>query len=114
MLVPLTTAATPVEWDEVTLTDLIPDDLESTQEEGGTFGELPSPASQVKNYKKWHKDFVTWVYRNHTLEIWKSPLLKLTSSPGESERDFRLRVQQLTRETRDEKQKPYGKNMQKK
>ena len=65
--------------------------------------ELPAPASQVKNYKKWHKDFVTWVYRNHTLEIWKSSAFKITSDSGESERDFRIRIQQLTRETRDEK-----------
>ena len=103
VLVPLTNNATPVEWDDVTNTDLLPDDLESGQEEGGIFGELSAPASQAKNYKKWHKDFVTWVYRNHTLEIWKSPALKITSDSGESERDFRLRVQQLTRETRDKK-----------
>lgn len=103
VLVPLTNNATPVEWDDVTNTDLLPDDLESGQEEGGIFGELLAPASQAKNYKKWHKDFVTWVYRNHTLEIWKSPALKITSDSGESERDFRLRVQQLTRETRDKK-----------
>ena len=115
VLVPLTNDATPVEWDEITDTDLLPDDLESTQEEGGTFGELPAPASQAKNYKKWHKDFVKWVYRNHTLEIWKSPALKITSNSGESERDFRLRIQQATRETRDAKtealRKKYAKKM---
>jgi hypothetical protein len=115
VLVPLTNDATPVEWDEVTNTDLLPDDLESTQEEGGTFGELPAPASPAKNYKKWHKDFVKWVYRNHTLEIWKSPALKITSNSGESERDFRLRIQQATRETRDAKtealRKKYAKKM---
>ena len=115
VLVPLSNDATPVEWDEVTPTHLVPDDLETSQEEEGIFGELPTPASQVKNYKKWQKKFVTWVYRNHTLEIWKSPSLKLTSNPGESERDFRLRVQQLTRETRDKKtetlRKKYAKKM---
>jgi uncharacterized protein DUF87 len=103
ILVPLTDDATPVEWDEAILTNLVPDDLESTPEEGGTFGALPPPANQAKNYKKWHKDYVTWVYRNHRLEIWKSPSLKITSDSGETEREFRLRVQQLTREIRDEK-----------
>jgi len=103
VLVPLTNDTTPVEWDEVTITDLVPDDVESTQEEGGCFGELPAPASQAKNYKKWQKNFVTWVYRNHTLEIWKNLAMKITSNPGESERDLRLRIQQATRETRDEK-----------
>ena len=103
VLVPLTNDAKTVEWDDVTNTDLLPSDLESVQEDGGVFGELPAPAHQAKNYKKWNKKFVTWVYRNHTLEIWKSPALKITSDSGESERDFRLRVQQLTRETRDVK-----------
>ena len=90
VLVPLTNEATPVEWDEVLNTELLPDDLESAQEEGGIFRSLPAPANKVKNYKKWHKAFVTWVYRNHTLDIWKSPGLKITSDSGESERDFRL------------------------
>ncbi len=115
VLVPLSDDATPVEWDDVTNTDLLPDDLEHTQEEGGVFGELLAPAHQVKNYKKWQKDFVTWVYRNHTLDIWKSPAMKITSESGESEREFRLRVQQLTREIRDEKteilRKKYAKKM---
>lgn len=114
VLVPLTNDATPVEWDEVLNTDLLPDDLESTQEDGGIFGKLPAPANQVKNYKKWQKDFVTWVYRNHTLDIWKSPAFKMTSDSGESERHFRLRIQQLTRETRDEKTESLRKKYDKK
>ncbi len=103
VLAPLKNDVTPVEWDELAITDLAPDDLEFLSEEEGTFGELPAPASQAKNYKKWQKDFVTWVYRNYTLEIWKNLAMKITSNPGESERDFRLRIQQATRETRDEK-----------
>ncbi len=101
VLVPISDDAIPIEWDDVVIADLAPDDLEATAETGGTFGELPAPASQAKNYKKWQKDFETWVYQNHTFEIWKSPAFKITSNPGESERDFRLRVQQLARETRD-------------
>jgi hypothetical protein len=101
VLVPLSDDATPVEWDDATIADLVPDDLESSSKKNGTFGEVPAPASQAKNYKKWEKDFVTWTYQNHTLEIWSSPALKITSTSGESERDFRLRVQQLSREIRD-------------
>ena len=114
VFVPLTNDATPVDWDDVTNTDLLPDDLERTQEERGVFEELPAPANQAKNYKKWQKDFVTWVYRNHTLEIWKSPALKVTSASGESEREFRLRVQQLTREVRDAKTEALRKKYAKK
>ena len=101
VLVPFTHEATPVEWDDLVHADLLPDDLESHQEDGAAFAELPAPGHQVKHYKKWQKDFVTWVYRNQRLNIWKNPALKVTSQSDESERDFRLRIQQLTREKRD-------------
>ncbi|MEX2492209.1 MAG: ATP-binding protein [Nitrospirales bacterium] len=101
VLVPLADDAAPVDWDTIALTDLVPDDLESRPEEEGTFEEVPAPASQANNYKKWQKDFVTWVYQHHVLKIWSCPALKITSTSGESERDFRLRVQQATREIRD-------------
>lgn len=115
ILVPLTDEATPVEWDDVTIAVLSPGDLDVTPEEGGIFEALPTPANRAKNYKKWRKDFITWVYRNQTLEIWKSPALKVTSNSDEPERDFRLRIQQLTQETRDVKtetlRKKYAKQM---
>ena len=71
ILVPLTDEVTPVEWDDVTIAVLSPGDLDVTPEEGGIFEELPAPANRAKNYKKWRKDFITWVYRNQKLEIWK-------------------------------------------
>jgi len=52
ILVPLTNEATPVEWDDVMIADLSPDDLDVTPEEGGIFEELPAPANRAKNYKK--------------------------------------------------------------
>ncbi len=103
VLVPIEDGATPVDWEDLTIADFQPDDLESTPEDAAQYGELPSTASQSKQYKKWQKEFVTWIYRHRTLEIWKNPLLKITSNPGEAERDFRLRIQQATRELRDDK-----------
>ena len=43
VMVPITTDTTPVDWDDVALTELLPDDLESTQEEGGTFDGITRP-----------------------------------------------------------------------
>lgn len=93
---------TPVDWEEPTFCTLPPDDLETQPEEGGTFETPPTAANQAKHYKSWHKDFINWVYRHYTLELWKSPTFKVTSQAGESERDFGLRLQQLAREKRDE------------
>jgi hypothetical protein len=67
-----------------------------------TFRELPGPASKAKNYGDWSKAFVTWLSRNEALEICRSPSLGLISTAGESEGDFRVRLQQAARERRDD------------
>ena len=71
-------------------------------EEGARFAELPAPASKAKSYDKWQKDLAGWLYRSQKLELLKSPSLDQTSNPDESERDFRVRLQQAARERRDE------------
>ena len=43
-----------------------------------------------------------WLYRSQKVELFKSPNLGQTSNPDESERDFRIRLQQAARERRDE------------
>ena len=50
---------------------------------------------------KWQREFADWLAANHTLDLYSSPKFKVTSEMEESERDFRLRVQQLAREERD-------------
>ena len=45
---------------------------------------------------------VTWLYGGKKFELWKSPTYKQFSRPGESERDFRIRLSQNIREQRDE------------
>ncbi len=44
----------------------------------------------------------SWLYRSQKLELLKSSSLGQTSNPDESERDFRVRLQQAARERRDE------------
>jgi len=50
---------------------------------------------------KWQREYVAWLANNQTLEVFRSPKYKVSSQPGESERDFRLHLQQLAREERD-------------
>ncbi|MCC6293850.1 MAG: ATP-binding protein [Bryobacterales bacterium] len=50
---------------------------------------------------KWQREYVTWLANSQTLEIFRSARHKANSQPGESERDFRVHLQQLAREERD-------------
>lgn len=91
-----------VDWAQAETIDLPIEDLEQTASEDAQFVSLPSTASKAKNYAAWKKDFANWVYRNQRLELLESPSLDLASNPGESEREFRVRLQLLAREKRDE------------
>ena len=101
MLTPITSNPIPVDWSQSAVIDLPVDDLEKSPDESGGFADLPSGASKVKSYDAWQKDFSTWLYRNQKLDLLESPSLNVASNPGESERDFRVRLQQLAREQRD-------------
>jgi len=75
--------------------------LENSPTEGPQFGSLLSIAGKAKSYEVWRKDFNAWLYRIQKLEIFRSSSTKEVSKPGESERDFRVRLQQTGREQRD-------------
>jgi len=91
-----------IDWSQATAIDLPVEDLESEPEDGAQFAEVPSEATKAKSYASWRKDLASWVYRNQRLELLESPSLEIVSNPGENERDFRVRLQQLAREQRDE------------
>jgi hypothetical protein len=100
-LAPLTDGAVPVDWDHGTPVDLAIADLEEAPADGAQFGELPAPAGKAKSYESWAKEFAGWLFRTQKLEVLRSPSTKAVSKPGESEGEFRVRLQQASRETRD-------------
>jgi len=92
-----------LDWSTASPIDVYIEDLHSQPEESeAEFVEVPANATKQKSYSAWNKDLATWIYRNHRLELLESPHLDIVSNPGESERDFRVRMQQLARERRDE------------
>jgi hypothetical protein len=91
-----------LDWAQATAIDLPVEDLESEPQSAARFGEVPAEATKAKSYATWRKDLASWIYRNQRLELLESPSLEIVSNPGESERDFRVRLQQLAREQRDE------------
>jgi hypothetical protein len=98
---PISEGAVSVDWDHVVETDLAVADLEQAPETNGQFLSLPASAGKAKSYADWNKDFVGWLFRTQKVELLKSPSTKDVSKPGESERDFRVRLQQSGREQRD-------------
>ncbi len=91
-----------LDWNQATPIEVPIEDLESAPEVKAEFVEVPAKAAKARSYPTWSKDLATWIYRNHRLELFESPTLDLASNPGESERDFRVRMQQIARERRDE------------
>ena len=91
-----------VDWENAAPVELAIEDLEKSPEESAQFTELPGPASNAKSYDRWQKDMAAWLYRSQKLELLKSPSLGQTSNADESERDFRIRLQQAAREQRDD------------
>lgn len=101
LLTPLTSRSGRLDWDDARESALREDSLETLPEEGACFTDLPADAGQKKNYPRWGTDLRNWLYRNHHLNLFRSPSLSLVSSPGEEERDFRVRAQLAAREKRD-------------
>jgi hypothetical protein len=92
----------PVDWASSTPVDLDVGALGKVGQSGASYGELPAPAANAKNYAEWGKLLARWIRGSEVLTLYRSPALKLVSRPGESERDFRIRLQQSSREGRDE------------
>ena len=59
------------------------------------------PAGKAKSYEDWRKEFAGWLFRTQALTLYRSPSIGVLSRPGESEREFRIRLQQSGREQRD-------------
>ncbi|HEX4954104.1 MAG TPA: ATP-binding protein [Thermoanaerobaculia bacterium] len=109
LLLPLAEGVTGVDWRqaEPLAESFDPErDLEREPLAGASFGDVPSAATEARSYKGWERDFGDAVFRDQTLELYAHSELGLFSQPGESERDFRIRLGDQAREQRDfEKEK---------
>jgi len=98
---PMGDGAIAVDWDAGEVRDVSPSALETSPPAEASFGALPRAASVAKNYEAWQKSFAAWLAASQRFDVLQHAGLKLTSNPGESERDFRIRVQNAQREARD-------------
>jgi len=91
-----------IDWDSAVELDLNLNDLEQSPRESAQYANLPAIAMKDDSYRFWSKEYASWLYQNQKLELWRSASLKEFSRAGESDRDFRVRLQQQAREQRDE------------
>jgi hypothetical protein len=68
---------------------------------GATYLTCPSPLCSAANHKAWENKLKGWIRTDRPLQLLKSASMKNISRAGESERDFRIRLQQLANEQRD-------------
>ena len=94
-------AAVPVRWEEAVEIHSGSCEIEKESAPGVGFAELPGAAASAKSYDGWKRDFAAWLFASQRIEVMRSPSSGLYSAPGESERDFRARLQQAAREDRD-------------
>lgn len=76
--------------------------LQTSGLEGSTYLPLPAPARDDARYPIWKKAFVEHVLRAFSVPLLVCDETKSVSSPGESERDFRVRLAGETRARRDD------------
>jgi len=101
VMAPVTVGAIAADWDQSIEAGLGLADLEQQPAEQALFANLPGMVGKAKSYEGFSKDFGGWLYRTQKLELFRSSNAKEVSLPGESERDFRVRLQQAGREQRD-------------
>jgi hypothetical protein len=90
-----------VNWDNSEPLAIGVDGLRSDGEEAAAYADCPACAAVAKSYVVWGRDFKRWVRHNETISLYRSKRFKLSSVAGESEGDFRARLQTEANEQRD-------------
>ncbi|HEX3131896.1 MAG TPA: DUF87 domain-containing protein [Thermoanaerobaculia bacterium] len=100
LLAPLT-AEGDVDWYAAEALEVEKDDLERESAPGALFAPLPDAAARARSYDGWRKALEESLFRTRKLELFRSPSVGDLSQPGETERDFRVRLAEKARERRD-------------
>ena len=102
VVTPVVDGPVPVDWNAATPIDIGPSDLEAAPAAGIGFVDLPANAVKAKSMdalgERTSRRGSTATRRSSCCKATQSGAV---SNPGESERDFRIRLQHGSRETRD-------------
>ena len=102
-LTTLDTGPVGIDWAKADELELYPNELDEEPLSGARFDEVSGDASNARSYTSWKKALSDHLYRTRRFHLFRSSLLKAISEPGESERDFRIRLVERAHELRDER-----------
>ncbi|MBL8857365.1 MAG: ATP-binding protein [Planctomycetes bacterium] len=106
LLAPFGEAPNVIDWQAADEVDIDDSGLTPAAPEGATFAPLVGEAQKKKSYDVWKKALIDHLVRTEELHLLRCKELNLLSKPFEPERDFRIRMAQTARETKDfEKEK---------
>jgi len=91
-----------VDWDDSESLDIAVDELLDEGVEGASYADCPTAASDAKGYARWGKDYKRWLRQNENVTVYKSKRFRLASNAGETEGEFRARLQDAASEIRDQ------------
>jgi hypothetical protein len=99
---PVSDGPIPVDWSAAAPVDQDPSALRSEPIPGSSFRAAPAAALNPKSFAAWQKDFARFLAQNERVELLHDRELNLISHVDETEREFRIRLQEAQREARDE------------
>jgi hypothetical protein len=107
LVVPAPEALAAVDWSSAEALPVSLNDLGSGPErvgasQGPFFAPVPEGANDARELKEIEKSLSDYLYYNTRLKIKVHQELELFQRPNETERDFKIRLQQAAREKRDE------------
>ncbi len=83
-------------------TDFDPDLFDKKPAAQSRFHNLPSFVEELKNLKPLEKEYSDYLYRTQKIELYKCTALKAEAKPGESLRDFKIRLKDIISEKKNE------------
>ncbi len=101
VLAPCNESLVPVDWSKAKSIKIDLAKLDTSGNSAFSFSEPASALTQANSYKIWGKEYSVWLTENLSIQLLRSPSTGAVSQPNETERDFRIRLQQVTFEQRD-------------
>ena len=89
------------DWDQAETLPFSSDELLEEGRAGASYAECPTAAANEKSYPAWESQLKRWLRQNENVRLLQSKRFRLTSTPAESEGEFRVRLQQTANEERD-------------
>jgi hypothetical protein len=90
-----------VEWDNADILEVCAKYAES-KPNNATFSPLNTDIADDKNLKQTKRDLINWVYKTKRLELFRTSSPRLSSLPNESLSDFKVRLQDILDDKKEE------------